>query len=93
MAVTIGAAALLYLLLQFARSALRDERKKAQRAAERADAAEALRNLERDVQAARGVTQEKARETEQDQQARQAVDDRPDVFGDPRLHERSKDRL
>lgn len=93
MAITVGTLALLYLLLQFTRSALRTARKDADEQRQRADTSEALRDLERDVQAARGVVQEKAHEIEQEAQRREADDDRPGVFGDPRLHARTKDHL
>lgn len=93
MAAAVGVAAFLYFLLQLARSGQREAKQEARTERERADTSEALRNLERDVQAARGVAQEKARETKQDQHDRQAADDRPHVFGDQRLHARTKDRL
>lgn len=92
-AAVLAAIALLYVLLQLARSGLRDARQDASEQRERADASEALRDLERDVQAARGVVREQAREVEQEAQRREADDDRPAVFGDPRLHARTKDRL
>lgn len=86
--VAAGAFALLYVLLQLALGAARDDRQKARAERERADTAEALRQLERNIQAARGAAQEKSRETEQAMQKRQAADDRPAVFGDQRLHDR-----
>lgn len=87
-AFAVGAAALFYLLWQYARTAVRDARQQAREDRERAATCEALRQLERDVQASRKAVQERARENAQELERREAADDRPAVFGDQRLHDR-----
>lgn len=88
MATLFGIVGLLFILWQFARGELKDAQRKKREAQEQAQTQKALRDLESDVQAARGVAKEKARDVEKDLQERKASDARPAVFGDSRLHDR-----
>lgn len=83
----------LLLAVQMLRGAVRDQKRKRRAAEERAQVSAALRQQERDIQAARGVVQEKAIEADNTREGARAADRRPAMFGDPRLHARDKDRL
>lgn len=51
---------------------------------------ETVRESEKILQEALHKTRSQANEAEQTRQERKATDDRPDKFGDPRLHQRSR---
>lgn len=52
---------------------------------------ETVRESEKIIQEALHKTRSQANETEQARQERKATDDRPAQFGDPRLHQRTRD--
>lgn len=89
MATLLGIIGLLFIAVQHYRGVSRDNKRKAEKAREDAAAAQAMRDLDRDIQAARGVVQREAKTNEQALQERARADNRPAVFGDQRLRDRA----
>ncbi|WP_322528973.1 hypothetical protein R5R73_04860 [Salinicola sp. LHM] len=83
-AVVMGTLASLVLLMRGQRDAARDELDKAKA---RTKGVEAARAVERRIDERQRADQAQAREVEREQMAQRRAGVRPELFGDPRLHD------